>query len=99
VDSLAKIMEAFVRHCRVGAVRGGLSALVTCLLFAALPAVAAAAGGTTSYAPGTPAVDGVLNGPWNTSQGDSSEGTRYQSSDLFPTYTPGGNTTTVGAVT
>ena len=66
----------------------------------ALPASAAASGGNTSYSSsGSPAVDGVLNGPWNTSQGDGTAGTPYQSADLFPTYTPGGDTTTLGGVT
>ncbi len=59
------------------------------------PSVAAA---TTSYSAGTPSADGVLDGPWNTSQGDPSEGSAYQLSDLFPTYTPGGNTTALGGV-
>ncbi len=66
------------------------------LIAAASPSVASA---TTSYTSGTPSVDGVLNGPWNTSQGDASAGSAYQLSDLFPTYTPGGNTTTLGGPT
>ncbi len=56
----------------------------------------------TTYVPGTPQVATIANGssqaPWNTSQGDPATAA-YQSSDLLPTYTPGGNTTTIGGVT
>jgi hypothetical protein len=65
----------------------------------ALPASASAASSIT-YTPGTPTVDTITDGasaaPWNTSQGDSgtttSPNTPYPSSDLLPTYTPGGST-------
>jgi hypothetical protein len=67
-------------------------------MLAASPAVSGALGATT-YTAGPAVVDGVSGGPWNTSQGNPSAGSPYQSSDLFPTYTPGGSTTTVGSVT
>jgi hypothetical protein len=51
------------------------------------------------YSAGQPAVDGVVNGPWTTSQGDPTEGAAYSPSLLLPTYTPGGATTSVGGVT
>ncbi len=70
--------------------------IAAALIAAACPSVASAA---TSYTSGTPSVDGVLDGPWNTSQGDASAGSAYQTSDLFPTYTPGGSTTTLGGAT
>ena len=73
-----------------------LLAIAVVLIAAAYPSVAAA---TTSYSAGTPSVDGVIDGPWNTSQGDASAGNPYQMSDLFPTYTPGGSTTILGGPT
>ena len=57
-------------------------------------APAAAVASPSTYTPGAAAVDGVSAGPWNTSQGNPAAGSPYQSFDLFPTYTPGGNTTT-----
>jgi hypothetical protein len=60
-------------------------------LLASSPAAALAS--PTTYTPGTPVLDGVSGGPWNTSQGNPADGSPYQSADLFPTYTPGGNTT------
>ena len=65
---------------------------------AGTPAAAASPSSDTStYVPGTPRVATITNGtsqtPWNTSQGDPGEGAAYQSADLLPTYTPGGNTT------
>jgi hypothetical protein len=72
-----------------------IATAVACAL-ALAPATSLAA---TSYSPGAVSVDGVLNGPWSTSQGDASAGAAYPSSDLFPTYTPGGSTTTLGGVT
>ncbi|HSZ28542.1 MAG TPA: hypothetical protein VK784_02145, partial [Pseudonocardiaceae bacterium] len=48
---------------------------------------------------GSPQLDGVLDGPWTTSQGDPTEGTPYSPGLLLPSYTPGGATTTVGGVT
>ena len=55
--------------------------------------LAEATGGNASYVAGTPTVDGVLDGPWNTSQGDPTAGAAYSPADLFPTFTPGGATT------
>ncbi len=82
-----------MRRSRDRAMRACFAALATCAVF---PAAGLAA---TSYTPGTPAVDGVLNGPWNTSQGDTA-GAPYSGNPfgplssnqslLFPTYTPGG---------
>jgi hypothetical protein len=64
------------------------------VLFAA--ATATAAEGTTVYTAATPGVDGVSEGPWNTSQGDPSAGSAYPSSDLLPTFSFGGPETTLG---
>jgi hypothetical protein len=54
----------------------------------------------TTYSVGTPVVSGITDGssqaPYNSSQGDSGS-TAYPSSDLFPTYTPGGPTTGSGS--
>jgi hypothetical protein len=66
-------------------------------VFALAAAPLAAASGTT-YAPSAPILDSVAGGPWNTSQGDLSEGSAYPSSDLLPTYTPGGSQTTLGGL-
>jgi len=66
--------------------------------------VAGAAGVTPSYTytPGTPTLDTITDGasaaPWNPAQGDPA-GTAYGSSQLLPTYTPGGSTTTLGGTT
>jgi hypothetical protein len=82
--------------CRRAVIRRALGPLVTALVLI----VPAPAGARVSYhLSGSPTLDSVLNGPWNTSQGDSSAGSAYQLSDLFGTYTPGGNTTTLGGVT
>jgi hypothetical protein len=86
-----------VRRTQFALVAGLITAVSLVLL--ALPGAAAADSGSSYTLSGSPLVDGVVNGPWNTSQGDSSAGSAYQSADLFPTYTPGGNTTTVGGVT
>ncbi len=55
---------------------------------------------TSTYSAGTPVVATIANGtspaPWNTSQGDPSA-TAYPSSDLLPTYTPGGPATGSGS--
>ncbi len=66
--------------------------------FALASASSAAAASGTVYTPGTPALDAVSGGPWNTSQGDPSAGESYSSADLFPTYTPGGAGTTLGGL-
>ncbi len=58
-----------------------------------MPAVAAAS--PTVYSPGTATVDGVLNGPWDASQGDPTAGSSYPFADLFP-FIPGGPTVTGG---
>ncbi len=77
-------------------------------LLAAIVSFAIGAGGVlgvsstalagTSYTAGTPSVDTVSAGPWNTSQGDASAGSAYQEADLLPTFTPGGNETTLGGL-
>jgi hypothetical protein len=68
--------------------------LGTCSTLAVLlGAPAASLASPTAYSAATPVVDGVSGGPWNTSQGNPAVGAAYQSADLFPTYTPGGNTT------
>jgi hypothetical protein len=61
-------------------------------------AMALASEGATSYTPGTPMVDTITGGPWNTSQGDPSAGGEYPSSDLLPTFSFGGPETTLGGV-
>jgi hypothetical protein len=63
-----------------------------------LAAGASASAGSTTYAAGSPGVDTVSAGPWNTSQGDASAGSAYQGSDLLPTFTPGGSETLLGGV-
>ena len=63
-----------------------------------LPAAASASAGATIYTPEAPVVDTIAGGPWNTSQGDPSAGGEYASSDLLPTFTPGGAETTLGGV-
>ncbi len=71
----------------------------------------ASADAPVSFLPGTPNVDQIVSpagtsgssaAPWNTSQGDPGQGSPYTANGvgtLYPTYTPGGNTTTVGGVT
>ena len=71
----------------------GGGALALMLVVAPL---AAASG--TAYTPETPVVDTISGGPWNTSQGDSSAGSEYPSSDLLPTFSFGGPETTLGGV-
>jgi hypothetical protein len=61
-------------------------------------ATALAAEGATTYTPGTPTVDTISAGPWNTSQGDPSAGAEYPGSDLLPTFSFGGPETTLGGV-
>ena len=55
---------------------------------------------TTSITVDTPSVTSITDGtspaPWNTSQGDPAS-SAYPTSDLLPTYTPGGPTTGAGA--
>jgi hypothetical protein len=65
------------------------------VLFAS--ATAAAAEGTV-YTAEAPAVDGISEGPWNTSQGDPSAGSAYPTSDLLPKFSFGGPETTLGGV-
>jgi hypothetical protein len=72
-----------------------LGATVTGLLSFA---TAAAAEGGTAYTAETPVVDTISEGPWNTSQGDPSAGGTYASSDLLPTFSFGGDETTLGGV-
>jgi Bacterial Ig-like domain (group 3) len=71
----------------------GGGALALMLVVAPL---AAASG--TAYTPETPVVDTIEGGPWNTSQGDPSQGGEYPSSDLLPTFSFGGPETTLGGV-
>jgi Bacterial Ig-like domain (group 3)/Putative Ig domain len=79
--------------------------LVTTFLLSAtgstglLLATAPQASAGPAYTQGAATVDSVSGGPWNTSQGDLGAGSAYQRSDLFPTYTPGGNTTVLGGLT
>ena len=63
------------------------------LMLGAVPATAG-----TTYSASAPVLDSVSGGPWNTSQGDPSAGSAYPSSDLLPTFTPGGSLTTLGGV-
>jgi hypothetical protein len=69
-----------------------------CSTLLAVSASALAAGALTSYTAGTPAVDTISGGPWNTSQGDPSAGAEYPSADLLPTFSFGGPETTLGGV-
>ncbi len=64
----------------------------------AVSATALASSGATTYTPETPVLDTIAGGPWNTSQGDASAGGLYQEADLLPTFTPGGNETTLGGL-
>jgi hypothetical protein len=61
-----------------------------------LTAMATAEG--TAYTPEAAVVDTISGGPWNTSQGDPSQGGEYPSSDLLPTFSFGGPETTLGGV-
>jgi hypothetical protein len=68
----------------------------TCVTGLALSASAIASDGGTTYTPETPVVDTISGGPWNTSQGDPSQGGEYPLSDLLPTFAFGGPETTLG---
>ncbi|HSZ15228.1 MAG TPA: Ig-like domain repeat protein [Solirubrobacteraceae bacterium] len=63
-----------------------------------LSASASASEAGTTYTPETPVVDTVSGGPWNTSQGDPSQGGEYEGSRLLPTFAFGGSETTLGGV-
>jgi hypothetical protein len=82
-------------------ISASLLVLLACLGASATSLVlatgASAASGTT-YTPGTPEVDTIEGGPWNTSQGNPSQGGEYLSSDLLPTFAFGGPETTIGGV-
>jgi Big-like domain-containing protein/putative Ig domain-containing protein len=75
-----------------------LSLTAVCVAGLTASATALAASGATTYTPETPVVDTIAGGPWNTSQGDPSAGSPYQEADLLPTFTPGGNETTLGGL-
>src|ERR1700739_790170 len=78
--------------------------VLSAVLALAIPAAYA----STTYSPGTPVVDSVTGGPWNSSQGEPNEGGgvggRFPESNLLPTYTPiapltpGGAFTTIGGI-
>jgi Bacterial Ig-like domain (group 3)/Putative Ig domain len=82
---------------RVSALLFAVAALIGTIV-TGLAASAAAASGSTTYAPETPVVDTVSGGPWNTSQGDAEAGSAYSSSDLLPTFAFGGSETALGGV-
>jgi hypothetical protein len=68
-------------------------------LLTAVPMAGATGGsvtlGSTTYTLGTPGLDGVINGPWTTSQPDTAAGkTQYPLGDLLPTYVDTGSNTT-----
>jgi hypothetical protein len=63
-----------------------------------LSTTATAAPGATTYTPETPVVDTVTGGPWNTAQGDPSDGSEYPAADLLPSFNFGGSETTLGGV-
>jgi hypothetical protein len=65
------------------------------LMLAAAPLATA---GGTAYTAEAPVVDTIEGGPWNTSQGDLSQGGEYPSSDLLPSFSFGGPETTLGGV-
>ena len=65
---------------------------------ASLLVSAPSAAASTAYTPEPPIVDEVSGGPWNTSQGDPSQGGEYPTSDLLPTFNFGGPETTLGGV-
>jgi hypothetical protein len=79
-----------VLHRRVARIAAVTAALLGLLAIVAV----ASAGATTTYTPGTASVDGVLDAPWNTSQGDLTEASPYYtpgdssptSPNLFPTF-------------
>jgi hypothetical protein len=76
---------------RSTAAAGAACAVTALLSLSPLTAVAHAAtvSAADTYTPGTPALDGVIDGPWTTSQADVAAGqTQYPVSDLLPTYTP-----------
>ncbi len=75
-----------------------LLALVAALAASLALSAAAQAAGETTYLPSTPSVDAVTGGPWSTSQPDAAAGeTQYPTSDLLPTFTPGGAETSFGS--
>ncbi len=74
------------------------SCIAATLCASAALTFATTASAATSYTPGTPSVDSVTGGPWNSSQGDSSAGSAYPGSDLLPSYVPGGSFTELGGV-
>ena len=84
-----------------------LALVTTPLAQTVTESVASAAGNGITYTAGTPTLDQVsgnetTQAPWTLSQGDPTEGNSYTSQSpgtLFPAYTPGGATTTVGGVT
>jgi hypothetical protein len=73
-----------------------LAGAAASLLFASAAAAASEPG--TVYTPETPAVDGISEGPWNTSQGDAGAASAYPGSDLLPAFSFGGPETTLGGV-
>jgi hypothetical protein len=97
------VRHQLVRVCGMLAATSVLAAIL-----GVAPAAAVVPAGTAYSVSSTPTLDGILNGPWNNSQGDLSAGRPYYTpggstaasqSLLFPTYTPGGSTTTLGGVT
>jgi hypothetical protein len=72
--------------------------LMACSIALTAATTALASEGATTYTPGTPVVDTISEGPWNTSQGDPSAGSEYPSSDLLPTFSFGGPEATLGGV-
>jgi hypothetical protein len=62
-----------------------------------LVAAPLASAGATYTPEASPVLDTIEGGPWNTSQGNLTEGnSAYPFSDLPPTYTPGGPETSIG---
>jgi Bacterial Ig-like domain (group 3) len=76
-----------VHHHAVVLARGLALLAATIAVVVLVVGASATIGGTTSYTPGTVEVDGGLDGPWNTSQGDGSSPS-FPTANLFPTYTP-----------
>jgi Bacterial Ig-like domain (group 3) len=75
-----------------------LLALTTAVIASLALSAAAQAAGETTYLPSTPSVDAVTGGPWNTSQSDAATGqAQYPTSDLLPTFAPGGAETSFGS--
>ena len=70
---------------------GGVLALM-------LVAAPLALAGGTAYTAEAPVVDTIEGGPWNTSQGDPSQGGEYPSSDLLPGFSFRGPETTLGGI-